>query len=446
MPDYGRGELGAAFPAARPHVGKAHFGAARAALRAEIFYLLVGIGDESVYRHDAGQFIYARDVLHMLEQVGSARFERFEVGLAGILLGHSSAVFEPAHRRDHDDAGRLYAGGAALDVKELFRAEVGAEARFGDHVIGVAHGGAGGYYAVAAVRYVGEGSAVHERGRAFERLHEVGFDRFFEQYRHGFVRFEHARRDVPALLVHADDDVAQPLFEIGEIAGEAEHRHDLACRRYVEMIGALVIPYAALHVAERAVVEVERAAVGHFLNMQRVALEYMVIDHRGEQVVRRRDRVEIAVEMQIDVVHGHDLRVSAARRSALDAEYRPERRLAQREADVLSQFCHAVGKADGHRRFALARRRGIYGGDEHYPSLLAAAAGDLGFIPAVAFQSVVVYPQLRRNLRYGSRRDRGSNFYVRKHRPSSFLFSPLKQIILYNIARDFTNVLTGHSP
>jgi len=50
----------------------------------------------------------------------------------------------------------------------------------------------------------------------------------------------------------------------------------------------------------------------------------MRVDHRREQVVRRRDRVQIAGEVEVQVLHRHDLRVTASRRSALDTEHRAE--------------------------------------------------------------------------------------------------------------------------
>ena len=55
------------------------------------------------------------------------------------------------------------------------------------------------------------------------------------------------------------------------------------------------------------------------------------VEHRGEQVVRGADRVDVAGEVEVHVLHRHDLRVAAAGRAALDPEHRAERRLAQAE-------------------------------------------------------------------------------------------------------------------
>ena len=64
------------------------------------------------------------------------------------------------------------------------------------------------------------------------------------------------------------------------------------------------------------------------IDAERVALMQMIVEHRREQRVRARDRVEVAGEMEVDVVHRDDLREPAARRAALHTEDRAEAWLA----------------------------------------------------------------------------------------------------------------------
>jgi hypothetical protein len=56
--------------------------------------------------------------------------------------------------------------------------------------------------------------------------------------------------------------------------------------------------------------------------------------------------MEIAGEMQIDVLHGDDLRIAAAGGSALDAEHGAERRLAQAETTFLPSLLSPSAKPD----------------------------------------------------------------------------------------------------
>ncbi len=62
----------------------------------------------------------------------------------------------------------------------------------------------------------------------------------------------------------------------------------------------------------------------------------MIVEHCRQQIIRRADRVEVAREMQVDILHGHDLRVSAACRASLNAEHGTQRRLAQRHDDLFA--------------------------------------------------------------------------------------------------------------
>src|SRR5690606_33896697 len=103
-------------------------------------------------------------------------------------------------------------------------------------------------------------------------------------------------------------------------------RHDLRRDDDVETRFARVAvarpTQADYRVAQRAVVDVEHAPPGDaaHIDAQRVAVVDVVVDHRGQQVGRHGDRREVAGEVQVDVLHRHDLRVAAACGPALHAE------------------------------------------------------------------------------------------------------------------------------
>ena len=58
------------------------------------------------------------------------------------------------------------------------------------------------------------------------------------------------------------------------------------------------------------------------VDAQGVALLDVVVQHGGQQVVGRADGVEVAGEVEVDVLHGHYLGIAAAGGAALDAEHR----------------------------------------------------------------------------------------------------------------------------
>jgi hypothetical protein len=131
----------------------------------------------------------------------------------------TAATFSAIHlqrpdRGDDDGGGRLQAGLAALDVEELFRAEIGAEAGLRHHVIGKLQRSARRHDRVAAMGDVGEGAAMDEGGVVLQRLDEVGLHRLLEQHRHGAVGLQVASEDRRPVAPVADDDVAEPALEV----------------------------------------------------------------------------------------------------------------------------------------------------------------------------------------------------------------------------------------
>ena len=136
-----------------------------------------------------------------------------------------------------------------------------------------------------------------------------------------------------------------------------------------------------------------------------MALVDVVIQHRGQEVVRRADGVEVAGEVEVYVLHGYDLGVAAAGRAALDAEDGAERGLPQRHDGAAAELPQRVCEADGGGGLALARGRGVYGGHKDEPAVLP-RVGEQGGVylrlgPAVALDEALVYAGLRGDLGYG---------------------------------------------
>src|SRR5205807_6317468 len=79
-----------------------------------------------------------------------------------------------------------------------------------------------------------------------------------------------------------------------------------------------------------AVVHVDGTGPGDAARVEteRVAVMQVGVEQGGQQVVRARDGVEVAREVQVDVLHRDDLRVAASRRTPLHAEHRSQGRLA----------------------------------------------------------------------------------------------------------------------
>ena len=344
------------------------------------------------------------ELAHVLQvplEVVAALGDGGRVLVLEVVLGDAAVHLERAHGGDDDRCGRVEAGLAALDVEELLGAQVGAEARFRHHVVAELEGGLGGQHRVAAVRDVGERPAVDEDGVVLQRLHQVRHQRVLEQHGHGAVGLEVGGLHRLAVARVADHDAAEPALEVLEVHGQAQDRHHLGGDRDVEAVLAReAVGGAAERVddrAQRAVVHVHDAAPGDAARVeaQRVAPVDLVVEHRREEIVRARDGVEVAGEVEVDVLHRHDLRVAAAGRAALDAEAGTERGLAQAAHRLLADAVEAVAEADRGGGLAFARRRRADGGDQDQLAVLVLLRAvdeverHLGLVGAVVEQRAV---------------------------------------------------------
>ena len=123
----------------------------------------------------------------------------------------------------------------------------------------------------------------------------------------------------------------------------------------------------------------------------------MVVEHGGEQVVGGADGVEVAGEVQVDVVHGNHLGVTAAGGPPLHAEAGAEGRLAEAEQDPLADQVECIAQAHRGGRLALAGGGRRDGGDQDQLAvgfacqLVDVIEGYLGLVVAEGLQVVGGY-------------------------------------------------------
>ena len=112
-------------------------------------------------------------------------------------------------------------------------------------------------------------------------------------------------------------------------------------------------------VTKGPVVHVHAAPPG---NAQRVdaglvPVQDVRLEDRRQQVVRHADRMHVAREVEVEILHGNDLRVTTAGRAALDPEDRSERRFAEAEDGLRADGAETLRQRDGRRGLPLARSR-----------------------------------------------------------------------------------------
>ena len=366
----------------------------------------------------------------MAGQIGGTGADSLGVRLGQVGLCHAAVGFQRPDGGDQHHGAGVEARVAALDVQELLSAQVRAKARLGDHIVRQFQAQLGGGDAVAAVGDVGEGAAVDDGGVVFQRLHQIGVDGVLQQGGHGARRADLARRHRLAVVGVGADDAGQPLFQVFQVGGKAEDGHDLAGDGDIKA----VLPGRAVHLAAQTVHNEPQLTVVHVhaalpgdaagVDVQRVALLDGVVDHGRQQIVGGADGVQVAGKMQVDVLHGHHLRVAAAGRAALDAEHGAERRLPQAEHGLFAQRVHGVRQTHAGGGFALAGGGGADGGDEDQLAVGTVAVDelvvDLGLVAAVGDEVLFVQTQPGGNLGDGLHLGGLCDFNIGKHRQHSF--------------------------
>ena len=116
-------------------------------------------------------------------------------------------------------------------------------------------------------------------------------------------------------------------------------------------------------VAQYPVVHIQAALPHHLpgVDLQRVSLLDVVVQHSRQQVVCGGNGMEIPCEMQVQIFHRNHLRIAAAGRPSLNPEAGPKGRFTERDDGIFSQFGHGLPQADGCGGLALSGRGGIDG-------------------------------------------------------------------------------------
>ena len=316
-------------------------------------------------------------------------------------------------------------GRAALDVEELLGAHVGPEAGLGaDDVAGDERQPVGDDR-VVAVGDVGERPGVDERRPALERLEQVRLQGVLQQHGHRPGHADVLGRDRLAVGRGREDDPSQAGPQVLQVRGQGQDRHDLGADRDDELglarDAVLAAAEADDHVPEGPVADVEDARPEDPLRIdaERVLVVEAVVEERAGQVVGRADRVDVAGQVEVEVLHRDDLAVAAAGRAALDPEHRPERRLADADRRLAPDRVQALGQADGRRGLALAQRRRRDRGDD---DVLAARSlrlqapdgleGDLGLRRAVQLDLVIGQAQVTGDVDDRTRRDGAGDLQI----------------------------------
>ncbi len=196
-------------------------------------------------------------------------------------------------------------------------------------------------------------------------LHQIGLDGIFHQRCHGARGIQIAGINGFFIIGKTDKNMSKPAFEVFKIGGKAKNGHHFRRRSDIEsrfarhtISGATepnhdVAQAAVVHIhhpfpADRSRIEPEVA---------RFALN-IVVDEGSEQVVGFFNCRKITRKMQVDILHGYHLAISATCRPTLHAKNGSQRGFPQGECGMGTDFVERITESDRYRGLALPRRRG----------------------------------------------------------------------------------------
>ena len=221
------------------------------------------------------------------------------------------------------------------------------------------------------MRDICERTAVDKRRRSFQRLYQIRLQRILQKRRHRALRVQHGSRHRFPVIGIADDHFPEALLQITQRGRKTQHRHHL--RRYRDV--KAVLPRHPVDAAAQAVRNIPQLAVIHIdaasprnpprINPQRVSLINMIVQHCRKQIICGADRMKISRKMQVDLLHGNNLGVSASRSSSFYSEHRAQRRFPERNYGTLPKLAKSICQSDGRRRFSFSGRRRRNGSYQH---------------------------------------------------------------------------------
>ena len=120
------------------------------------------------------------DVSNMAAKIFATGRNRLYVFFLEVALRDAAVHLERFGGRNQDYGIRMKFGLATFDIEKLLCAKIGAEACFCHDIVGEFQRRFCRDDGIAAVRYVGERTAVHEAGIVFQCLYEIRLKRVAE--------------------------------------------------------------------------------------------------------------------------------------------------------------------------------------------------------------------------------------------------------------------------
>ena len=314
--------------------------------------LLVGIGSKLVEGDDNG-LTEALKVLHVLVEVPVASFHSCNVRLFDIFLSYSTVHLQCLESNNENSKVWLQASLAALDVVELLSTEVSTESSLCDSIVAIFEGSCCSHDGIASMGNVSKRTAVNEGRSALGSLNQVWLQGIEEEGNDTATYTHILDGEWFVILSDAEENIVDATTEIVYACCETHDSHDFRSRSDVESslcLDAVLVTDTGNDATQATVVDVHHTAPEYLLELESLSLvlETVVVQEGSNHVVSLSDGMEVASEMEVDLIHRQYLSITAAGSTTLHAEARTERRLAQCNNCLLANLLHTEGETHGY--------------------------------------------------------------------------------------------------
>ena len=276
----------------------------------------------------------ALQVLYVLVEVPVTGFHTCDVWLLDIFLSYTTMHLQCLEGNNENGEVWLQTCLAAFNVIELLCTEICTESCLCNSIVAILKSSSCSHDGIAAMSNVGKRTAMNKCRCSLCCLNQIWLQSI-EKESYDTATYTHILYGKwLVVLGDAQKDIIDTATKIINACCETHDSHNLRSWRNIETrlcLDAVLISYTGDDAAETTVVYVHHAAPENLLQLESLCLvlETVVIQKGSNHVVGLCNGMEIASEMEINLIHRQNLGVTATCGTTLHAKAWTERWFAQ---------------------------------------------------------------------------------------------------------------------
>ena len=300
----------------------------------------------------------ALQVLYVLVEVPVTGFHTCDVWLLDIFLSYTTMHLQRLEGNNENSEVWLQTCLAAFDVIELLCTEICTESCLCNGIVAILKSSSCSHDGIAAMSNVGKRTAMNKCWCTLCCLNQIWLQSI-EKESYDTATYTHILYGKwLVVLGDAQKDIIDTATKIINACCETHDSHNLRSWRNIETrlcLDAVLISYTGDDAAETTVVYVHHAAPENLLQLEFLCLvlETIVVQEGSNHVVSLCNGMEIASEMEINLIHRQNLGITATCSTTLHAEARSERWFAKCYYSLLANLLHTQGETYRYRSLTI---------------------------------------------------------------------------------------------